>query len=93
MQEIRQRRKVSVLGLRASAPKVVRVLALGLIVAGVGAVVVSYMRLRNRTEFRLRPGVAELSTTVVGRMENFEHRAMRNGRLHVLLRASLDLTF
>jgi LPS export ABC transporter protein LptC/lipopolysaccharide transport protein LptA len=93
MQEIR-RRKVSVLGLRAFAPKVVRVVALLLLAAGVAAVVISYLRLKDRPEFRLRSGPARLSTTVVGEIKDLEHRETRpDGRLHILLRATRDLKF
>ncbi|HYE14356.1 MAG TPA: LPS export ABC transporter periplasmic protein LptC [Pyrinomonadaceae bacterium] len=81
------------MGLRAAAPKVVRVAALVLIVAGVGAVIVSYLRLKDRKEFRLRPGVAQLSTEVVGVIDNLEHRDMKGGKLRMLLRAARDVKF
>jgi LPS export ABC transporter protein LptC len=92
MQEIR-RKRVSVLGLRAFAPRVLGVVALLLIVAGVVAVVVSYYRLKGRPEFRLRSGPARLSTTVVGELNNLEHREMKGDRLYFLLRASRDVSF
>ena len=93
MQEIRPRKKVSVIGLRAFAPKAVRVVALVLLVAGVGAVVVSYLRLKDRPVFRLRSGPAQLSKEVVGVIDNFERREMKGDRLHVLLRATRDVAF
>jgi len=93
MQEIRRRKKVSVIGLRAFAPKAVRVAALVLLVAGVGAVVVSYLRLKDRPVFRLRSGPAQLSKEVVGVVDNFERREMKGDRLHVLLRATRDVAF
>ncbi|MDQ3803713.1 MAG: LPS export ABC transporter periplasmic protein LptC [Acidobacteriota bacterium] len=93
MQEIRPRKRVSVIGLRAFAPKAVRVVALVLLAAGVGAVVVSYLRLKDRPVFRLRSGPAQLSKEVVGVIDNFERREMKGDRLHVLLRATRDVAF
>jgi LPS export ABC transporter protein LptC len=94
MQEIRPRKKVSGIGLRAFAPKAVRVAALLVLVAGVGAVVVSYLRLKDRPVFRLRSGPAQLSKEVVGVVENFERRETKpDGRLHVFLRATRDVRF
>jgi LPS export ABC transporter protein LptC len=92
MQEIR-RRKISGIGLRIAAPKYVRVLALLLLAGGIAAVAISYWRQKDRTEFRLRPGVAQLSTEVVGRIENLEHREMKGDRLWVVLHADLDTKF
>jgi lipopolysaccharide export system protein LptA len=92
MQEIR-RRKVAGLGLRIAAPKLGRVLALLLIVAGVAAVAVSYWRLKDHTTFRLRPGQAQLSNEVVGVIDNLEHREMKGERLWVLLKADRDVKY
>src|SRR5947209_2731881 len=92
MQEIR-RRKVAGIGLRIAAPKFVRVLALCLLACGLAAVAISYWRLRGHTEFRLRPGQAQLSTEVVGDIHNLEHREMKGDRLWVVLTADRDLTY
>ncbi len=92
MQEIR-RRKVSVLGLRAAAPRVLRVVALVLLVGGVAAVVISYLRLKDRPEFRLRSGPAQLSKEVVSVVDNFERREMDGDRLRLYLKASRDVIF
>jgi LPS export ABC transporter protein LptC/lipopolysaccharide transport protein LptA len=92
MQEIR-RRKVAGIGLRIAAPKLMRVLALLLLAGGVAAVVISYWRLKDNTEFRLRPGQAQLSTEVVGEITNLEHREMKGDRLWVVLKADRDLKF
>ncbi|HWS85756.1 MAG TPA: LPS export ABC transporter periplasmic protein LptC [Pyrinomonadaceae bacterium] len=92
MQEIR-RRKVSGLGLRLAAPKLGRVLALLLLAAGVAAVAVSYWRLKDRTTFRLRPGQAQLSTEVVGVIDNLERREMKGERLWVHLKADRDTVY
>ncbi|HYG78875.1 MAG TPA: LPS export ABC transporter periplasmic protein LptC, partial [Pyrinomonadaceae bacterium] len=81
------------IGLRAFAPKAVRVVALVLLAAGVGAVVISYLRLKDRPVFRLRSGPAQLSKEVVGVIDNFERREMKGDRLHVLLRATRDVAF
>src|SRR5687768_1789313 len=92
MQEIR-RRKVAGLGLRIAAPKLGRVLALLLLLAGVAALGVSYWRLKDRTTFRLRPGLAKLSTEVVGETIDLEHREMKGNRLWVLLKADRDIRY
>ncbi|MDT7687464.1 MAG: hypothetical protein QOE46_223 [Acidobacteriota bacterium] len=92
MQEIR-RRKVAGIGLRIAAPKLGRVLALLLLVCVVGAVVISYWRLKDRTTFRLRPGQAQLSTEVVGEILNLEHREMKGDRLWVMLKAARDIQY
>jgi LPS export ABC transporter protein LptC len=92
MQEIR-RRKVAGIGLRIAAPKLGRVLALLLLVAGVAAVAISYWRLKDRTTFRLRPGQAQLSTEVVGEIRDLEHREMKGNKLWVLLKADRDIKY
>jgi LPS export ABC transporter protein LptC len=92
MQEIR-RRKVSVLGLRASAPKVIRVLALLLLAGGVAAVVISYLRLKDRAVFRMRPGQAQLSKEVVGSFDNIERNEMKGEKLYIHLTAKHDTAF
>ena len=79
--------------MRAFAPKAVRVVALVLLAAGVAAVVLSYWKLKDRPVFRLRSGPAQLSTDVVGIIDNFERREMKGDRLFVLLRASRDVSF
>jgi LPS export ABC transporter protein LptC/lipopolysaccharide transport protein LptA len=70
-----------------------RVLALLLLAGGVAAVVISYWRLKDNTEFRLRPGQAQLSTEVVGEITNLEHREMKGDRLWVILKADRDLKY
>src|SRR5215204_846801 len=92
MQEIR-RRKVAGIGLRIAAPKLGRVLAVLLLLAGIAAVGISYWRLRDRTTFRLRPGQAQLSTEVVGEITNLEHREMKGDKLWVLLKADRDIKY
>jgi lipopolysaccharide export system protein LptA len=92
MQAIR-RRKVSLLGLRAAAPKFVRVSALVLLAAALAVVTVSFLRRKDRTDFRMRPGVGELSKDLVGKIENLEHRETRDGRPYLYLKAALDLKF
>ncbi|HYH86845.1 MAG TPA: LPS export ABC transporter periplasmic protein LptC [Pyrinomonadaceae bacterium] len=92
MQEIR-RRKVAGIGLRIVAPKFIRVLAILLLACGVAAVAISYWRLKDNREFRLRPGVARLSKERVGEIKNLEHREMKGDRLWVVLRADLDVTY
>jgi len=92
MQAIR-RKKVTLLGLRTAAPKYVRVLALAAGAATLVVLVAAFLRLKDREVFRMRPGVAELSKELVGRIENLEHTETRDGRLYLVLKASLDLKF
>lgn len=92
MQEIR-RRKVGGIGLRIVAPKFVRVLALLLLACGLAAVAISYWRLKDNREFRLRPGVARLSKDRVGEIKNLEHREMKGDKLWVVLHADLDVKY
>jgi LPS export ABC transporter protein LptC len=92
MQEVR-RRKVTWLGARTVAPKFVRVLALFLLACGVAAVVISYWHLKDRTQFRLRPGQAQLSTEVVSDIRNLEHREMKDEKLWVVLKADRDIQY
>lgn len=92
MQEI-NRRKVAWIGLRARLPLVARVLALLFLCAGVAAVVVSLYRSRGLKEFVMRSGPAELSKEVVRVVEGYEHREMKDNRLHILLRADKQITY
>jgi lipopolysaccharide export system protein LptA len=92
MQEIR-RRKVSGLGLRIAAPKLGRALALLLLVAGLAAVAISYWRLKDHTNFRMRAGQAQLSNEVVGVIDHLEHREMKGDRLWVMLKADKDVKY
>ncbi|HEX8071320.1 MAG TPA: LPS export ABC transporter periplasmic protein LptC [Pyrinomonadaceae bacterium] len=89
MQEIRRRRDVVLIGVRARAPLVARALALLLLAAGLVYVGISYNRARKQKQFIMRGGPAELSTRVVSRVENFERRVMEGDRTTMLLRAAL----
>ena len=57
------------------------------------AVGISYWGLKDRTTFRLRPGQAQLSTEVVGEINNLEHREMKGDKLWVLLKADRDIKY
>ncbi len=92
MQEIRRRRAIAI-GLRAHAPKYVRLLALAMLFAGLTYVGISYWRLRNHKEFRMRSGPAQLSTEVTRSVEGFEHTETRNNKLYFKLTAARELTF
>ena len=92
MQEIR-RKRTAVIGLRASIPKIARVLALMVLVAGIIYVGIAYYKRRDNKDFRLRMGPAELSKEVVGVVENYERRITEGDRLKLLLRAARDTTF
>jgi lipopolysaccharide export system protein LptA len=93
MQEIRRRRDVAWLGVRAHVPDILRALAL---VAGAVAVFLiahSLTHTRREEEFVLRKGKAELSTKVKSRVENYERRVDEGGRLTMLVRAAVATTY
>ncbi|MGI8733283.1 MAG: LPS export ABC transporter periplasmic protein LptC [Pyrinomonadaceae bacterium] len=92
MQEITRKRAIRV-GLRARAPLVARVGAILVLTAAVAFIAISYYRLRNNKPFRMRSETPELSKEVTGRTEGYEQRVTKDGRLYLLLKASLDLTF
>src|SRR5437868_1390977 len=93
MQEVRRRRDVVLIGVRARAPLVARVLALLLLVAGLVYVGITYNKARKHKVFRLRSGEAELSTRVTSRIENFERRVTDGDRMTMLLRAQVYLSY
>ncbi|MDQ3585503.1 MAG: LPS export ABC transporter periplasmic protein LptC [Acidobacteriota bacterium] len=94
MQEIRRRRSIGWIGVRTHAPQVASVLALLLLVSGLIFVGLSYYRASKQNQpFRLKSGPAVLSSTVTGRIENFERRVTEDDRLTMLVRASLYLQF
>src|SRR5688572_4478520 len=92
MQEITRKRAIAI-GLRTRAPLVARAGALLILVAAVAFVAISYYRLRNNKPFRLRSETPELSKEITGIIEGYERRVMKGDRLHMLLKASRDVTF
>src|SRR4028118_1698506 len=86
MQEVRRRRAPTLIGLRARAPLILRVLASLALVGSLIYVGVAYYRGRHNRPFRLIPGKAELSTTVERRIENYERRVTEGNRLTMLVR-------
>jgi lipopolysaccharide export system protein LptA len=93
MQEVRRRRAPTLIGLRARAPLILRVLASLALVGSLIYVGVAYYRGRNNRPFRLIPGKAELSTTVERRIENYERRVSEGDRLTMLVRASVATSY
>src|ERR1041384_6230135 len=93
MQEVRRRRDVVLLGVRARAPLVARVLALLLLVVGLVYVGITYNKARKQKSFIMFPRAAELSTRIVSRVENYEQRVADGDRLSMLLRATLYLSY
>ena len=93
MQEIRRRRVPTLIGLRARAPLILRVLASLALAGSLIYVGVAYYRGRNNRPFRLIPGKAELSTTVERRIENYERRVTEGSRLTMLVRASVATSY
>ncbi len=93
MQEIRRRRDVVLIGVRARLPLVARALALAVMATGLVYVGITYNRARKVKQFRMRGRAAELSTRVTSRVENFERRVTDNNRQTMLLRAALYLSY
>jgi LPS export ABC transporter protein LptC/lipopolysaccharide transport protein LptA len=93
MQEVRRRRDVAWIGLRARAPQVLRALSLVLGVGVVGFFIYSFTHTPRSREFVLKKGKAELSTNVVRRVENYEQRVDEDGRMTMLVRAAVATSF
>ena len=92
MEEIRRKRAVAI-GLRAQLPLITRIVALFVLIAGVVFVAVSYYRLRNNKPFMMASKATELSKEETGRVEGYEQKITKGGRLYLWLRASRDITF
>ncbi|HKZ79949.1 MAG TPA: LPS export ABC transporter periplasmic protein LptC [Pyrinomonadaceae bacterium] len=93
MQAITKRRAIAI-GLRARFPLVARIIALAILISGVGFVAISYYRSRNNKPFRLRSEAPELSKEVTGVIDGYEQRMTRpDGSLLLLVKATRDTTF
>ncbi|HEU4479447.1 MAG TPA: LPS export ABC transporter periplasmic protein LptC [Pyrinomonadaceae bacterium] len=92
MQEVSRKRDIRV-GLRARVPLVARVLAIFILTAAVVFIAISYYKLRNNKPFRMRSEAPELSKHITGRTYGYEQRVTKDGRLHLLLKAAVDLTY
>ncbi len=92
MQEITRKRAFAI-GLRARFPLIARTVAIFILTVGIGFIGISYYRLRNNTPFRLRSETPELSKEITGIIEGYEQRVTKGDRLHLLLKASRDITY
>src|SRR5215813_10707880 len=92
MQEIKRRRAVAI-GLRARLPMLTRVVALLVLVVGLIFVAVWYYKLRNVGRFVMAGKSPELSKEETGRVEGYEQRITKEGRLYLWLRASREITY
>ena len=92
MQEVSRKRDIRV-GLRARVPLVARALAILILTAAVAFIGISYYKLRNNKPFRMRSETPELSKHITGRTYGYEQRVTKDGRLHLLLKAAVDLTY
>ena len=81
------------IGWRARVPLITRIVAFVLLVSGIAVVGISYYKLRNVEKFRAKSEKPELSKEVTGRVEGYEQRVTKDGRLYMLVKASLDITF
>ncbi|MDQ3474542.1 MAG: LPS export ABC transporter periplasmic protein LptC [Acidobacteriota bacterium] len=79
--------------MRARVPLVARALAILILTAGIAFIAISYYRLRNNKPFRMRSEAPELSKEITGITEGYEQRVTKDGRLHLLLKASRDITY
>ena len=92
MQQITRKRAVAI-GLRARFPLIARIVAISILILGIGFIAISYYRLRNNTPFRLKSETPELSKEITGIIEGYEQRVTKGERLYLLLKASRDITF
>lgn len=70
-----------------------RIATVVLLASGIAFVGVSYYKLRNTNRFVMKSGTPELSKEITGRVEGYERQVTKNGRLHLLVKADVDLTF
>src|ERR671912_317703 len=93
MQALTRKRSFAI-GWRARVPLIARIVAFVLLASGIAVVGVSYYKLRNVEKFRAKSAMPELSKEVTGRLEGYERRVItKEGRLYLLLKASVDITF
>ena len=81
------------IGWRAKVPLIARIVAFVLLASGIAVVGISYYKLRNVEKFRAKSEKPELSKEVTGRVEGYEQRVTKDGRLYMLVKASVDITF
>lgn len=92
MQALTRKRSFAI-GWRARVPLIARLVALVLLVSGIAVAIISYYKLRHEPKFTLKSEKPELSKEVTGRVEGYEQRVTKDGRLYMLVKASLDVTF
>lgn len=92
MQELK-RKKISAFGLRAALPYLLRVVAVVLFLGGIGFFVYTYINRKPVTRFEMKPGRPQLSEQVVSRVEGYEQRISDGGRLKLIVRAAVDVTY
>jgi lipopolysaccharide export system protein LptA len=92
MEAVTRKRSFGI-GWRARVPLIARILAFVLLVSGIAVVGISYYKLRNVEKFRARSEKPELSKEVKGRLDGYEQRVTKDGRLYMLVKASVDITF
>src|SRR5258708_14327802 len=92
MQEVKRKRAFAI-GLRAKLPLLTRLVALFVLITGLVFVGASYYRLRNTTKFVMLHKDTELSKSETGRIEGYEQRMTKAGRLSLWLRAAREITF
>src|SRR5689334_3642899 len=92
MQEI-NRKKTFALGFRAALPYLLRVIAAILFVSGAGFFVYTYIYNKPAKTFTLKSNKPQLSEQVISRVEGYEQRISDGGRLKMIVRATVDITY
>ena len=92
MQALTRKRSFGI-GWRARVPLITRIVAFVLLVSGIAVVAISYYKLRNVEKFRAKSEKPELSKEVTGKVEGYEQRVTKDGRLYMHVKASRDTTF
>src|ERR1044072_4933603 len=93
MEEAVTRKRSFAIGWRPRVPLIARILAFVLLASGIAVVAISWYKLRNVEKFRAKSENPELSKEVTGRVEGYERRVTKDGRLYMLVKASVDITF
>lgn len=91
--KIRTRKKVSLLAARANTPVILRWLAIAALIATVLGIGIGFYRERNKKDFRLIPGLAELSTDVTGVVTGYERRETEGNVMKYFIKADKATTY
>jgi LPS export ABC transporter protein LptC len=91
--KIQTRKRVKLLDTRAKMPRVFRLLAIVAIAATVLLIGINFYRASGNREFRMIPGLAELSKDVVAVVNGYERREAEGEKLKYFVKADKATTF